>query len=86
MQKKDLSTIIIIVIIAGSISLIFSNLVLKPRAKREKVEVVTVIPSEIQNVKSDPAFTSFYNPNALNPTQAIRIGDQQNQNPFSGGQ
>lgn len=86
MQKKDLSTVIVIVIVAGSFSLVFSNLILKPRVKRDSVEVVTPIPSEIPNVKNDPAYTSFYNPNALNPTQTIRIGDQQNQDPFSGGQ
>ena len=84
MQKKDLNTVIVIVIVAGVISFVFSNIVLKPRVKREKVEVVQVISPEIPDVKGDKAYTTFYNPNALNPTQTIRIGDQQNQDPFRG--
>ena len=85
MQRKDLNTVIVIVLFAGAFSLIFSNLILSPRAKREKVEVVQAISPEMPNVKTDKAYSSFYNPSALNPTQAIRIGDQQNQDPFRGG-
>lgn len=86
MQRKDLNTVVVIVIVAGSISLVFSNLVLKPRVKREKVETVQAVSAEMPNVKNDKAYSSFYNSNALNPTQTIRIGDQQNQDPFRGGQ
>ena len=86
MKQKDITNIAIVVIIAGSFSLIFSNLVLSPRIKRDKAEVVVVISPDIPNVKSDPAYVTFYNSKALNPTQAIRIGDQQNQDPFRGGQ
>lgn len=86
MKQKDITNIVVIVIIAGAFSLIVSNLILSPRIKRDKAEVVVAISPDMPNVKSDPAYSSFYNTKALNPTQTIRIGDQQNQDPFRGGQ
>lgn len=86
MHQKDLTLIVVVVIIAGTFSLIFSGLVLKPRIVRDKAEVVQAISSNMPDTANDPAYKSFFNPNALNPTQQIKVGDQQNQDPFSGGQ
>lgn len=86
MHQKDLTLIIMVVIVAGTFSLIFSSLVLKPRIVRDKAEIVQAISPNMPDTTNDVAYKSFFNPNALNPTQQIKIGDQQNQDPFSGGQ
>ncbi len=84
MKQKDITLIVVVIIVAGTFSLIFSNLVLKPRIKRDSVEVVEPISADMPDVANDPAYKSFFNGNALNPTQKIQIGDQQNQDPFRG--
>lgn len=83
MKQKDIMLIVVIVIVAGTFSLMFSNLIIKPRIKRDKVEVVQKIEPSLPAINSD-GYKKFFNSGALNPTQQIKIGDQQNQNPFNG--
>jgi hypothetical protein len=78
MRKKDITTVIAIVILASIISFSISNILFnKSQTKKEQVEVVQAISSDF--VKPD---SKYFNSNSLNPTRTITIGDTSNPKPF----
>ena len=78
MKQKDYLLLVVIAIVSGAVSLFISNTFLASDANRSmQVEVVDVI---------DPAFerppADYYNETSINPTQEIRIEQDQDSNPF----
>lgn len=81
MKQKDIATILIVVIISGVFSLILSNyLFASPKNRQEKVEVVEPISAEFNVPKKDD---KYFNAQAIDPTLIIKIGDNNNQQPFN---
>lgn len=79
MKLKDKGLIFAAIIFAGIFSLVLSNVFLNPASKRQAtVEVVAPITAEFNRPDS-----RFFNAESVNPTQQIRIGDSENQSPFS---
>lgn len=80
MKQKDIVLIIVVVFVSGVFSLILSSLFINsPKNRKTQVEVVDKIDAEF----TQPDKT-YFNPNSIDPTQNIRIGDDLNPDPFSG--
>mgnify|MGYP000041116160 CR=1 FL=1 len=84
MRQKDLMLIIVAAVVTGVISLFVSNAVFAPpKNRKEKVPVVEKISADFPDVNNNSQYQSFFNVNALNPTQLIKIGDSNNEKPFN---
>lgn len=84
MKRKDIVMIVAIAVFAAFIGYLLSNLLLNsPNSRKVTVPVVTPISSDFP-VTSTSSYKSFFNSNAIDPTQLIRIGGQTNSSPFSG--
>ena len=82
MKQKDLTTIIVVVIISAVFSIILSSqFISSPEKRSTKVEVIAPITADfpIPNKK-------YFNEKSINPTQLITIGNNDNQKPFNGPQ
>jgi len=83
MKKKEILTLASIAFIAGLISLYVSKSIFNsPQKRSTKVPVIEAIDPSFPNTQTDSAYQAFFNSNALNPTQLIQIGDNQNTTPF----
>ncbi len=81
MKRKDMVTILIVVLISGAFSLALSNyLFASPEKRQEEVEVVEPISAEFNVPKKDD---KYFNTQAIDPTLIIKIGDNNNQQPFN---
>jgi hypothetical protein len=78
MKKKDALLIVVVAITAGVMALVISRIFLSaPKHLQQEVEVVEPISAEFKTPD-----TRIFNDQAINPTRLIRIGENQNQNPF----
>ena len=78
MKQKDIATIVFIVGISVIVSVFVSKLVISsPKNRQQKVEIVESVSAEFTR----PSDT-YFNSNAINPTQTITIGGGNNTNPF----
>ncbi len=82
MKKKDLTLIVVVVIISAALSFFLSSFLFgDPEADPIEVEIVESITDEFNNPSED-----YFNEDSINPTQLIRIGgDEGNISPFSPG-
>lgn len=87
MKKKDLALIAGVVILSAFFSMILSNVAFKSYKKQIiKVPVVQPISTNFPSPKTDSQYQSFFNKDAINPTQLINIGDQTTPAPFNQSQ
>ncbi|PJE65025.1 hypothetical protein COU91_03805 [Candidatus Saccharibacteria bacterium CG10_big_fil_rev_8_21_14_0_10_47_8] len=87
MKKKDLTLIVGVVIVSCIFSIVLSNVALGPYKKQViKVPVVQKISSSFPSPQADSEYKSFFNEQAINPTQLIKIGDKSNTAPFNESQ
>ena len=78
MKQKDIALIAVIVIISTTLSIFISKAIIVPPKNREqKVEVVGAINSDFPEPDS-----KHLNPSAVNPTRRITIGTNTNPDPF----
>jgi hypothetical protein len=78
MKQKDIALIVLVVFFSAVISFFVSRLVFTSSSQRSlTAEVVQPI---------DPTFNqpdeAFFNEKSINPTQLIKIGDSNNDQPF----
>jgi hypothetical protein len=79
MKQNDIILIIVMVFIGGVLSFFISKTVItSPKNRKEKVETVQAISSDF----NQPSNT-YFNKNSLDPTQLIKIGDNNNNQPFN---
>lgn len=84
MKRKDMAMLVVVALITGMISLLITNVIFSvPKDRGAKVPTVDVMPTALPDVKNDPAYKSFLNANALDPTQPVQIGNSQNSTPFN---
>ncbi|HET9721808.1 MAG TPA: hypothetical protein VFP32_02150 [Candidatus Saccharimonadales bacterium] len=83
MKRKDLLTVVGVAVVSGIISLIIANALFSPKRLSLKVPVVEKISGTFPDVKNDSQYNTIFNTNALDPTQPVQIGNNQNQAPFS---
>ena len=85
MKRKQLFIIIGVAIVAAIISSIISGALFgSPNKNPVKVPVVNKISSEFPLPQTDDTYKKFFNAQANNPTQLIRIGNNNNTTPFQG--
>lgn len=81
MKQKDILTIVAVAIVAGIFSIIASkSLFVTPANRQQSVEVAPAIDTSFQ--QPDRA---YFNETAIDPTELIQIGDNNNSAPFNGG-
>ncbi|OGL26184.1 hypothetical protein A3E49_03240 [Candidatus Saccharibacteria bacterium RIFCSPHIGHO2_12_FULL_49_19] len=86
MRQKDLAVLALVGITAAIISFFVAGAIFSPKKYSTKVPTVQKISSQFPDVKNDPTYNSFLNPQALDLTVPVQIGNSQNSAPFSGGQ
>ncbi|HSX23673.1 MAG TPA: hypothetical protein VLE74_01085 [Candidatus Saccharimonadales bacterium] len=78
MKQKDIALIVIVVILSGAVSLVVSNFLFSsPKNRQEKVEVVEPIGADFKQPDK-----KYFNAHSIDPTQIIKIGDNNNNQPF----
>lgn len=82
MKPKDLAAIGLFAIVAAIVSFILANAIFKPPAGSTQVPEVSAIDPIFPDAKNDSNYNSFFNNNALDPTQTVTIGNQNNTVPF----
>lgn len=83
MKRKDILTIIFVAGVAGLISFVISNALFNSdKARKQKAPVVEKIDPTFPDVANDSNYNSFLNPRALDPTQPVQIGNNQNNQLF----
>jgi hypothetical protein len=76
MKQKDILTLIVVGIIAFSVSIVLSGVIFNPPAKRSaKVPLVDKLSATFPDIKNDTNYNNFLNENALDPTLPIQIGN-----------
>lgn len=79
MKQKDIALIIVIAFVSAVAALIVSRLLFAtPQNRQQTVEKVDVITAEFVQPSR-----KYFNPDAVNPTQPIQIGNNINPNPFN---
>jgi len=79
MKQKDFVLIIVVVFISGVFSFFVSNyLFASPKNRQEKVEIVQPITADFPSLSD-----KYFNNNSIDPTQVIRIGENNNNQPFN---
>ena len=82
MKQKDIAVIILVAFAAGIVSFIVARVVFKPPQGSTQVPVVTAIDPNFPDVKNDSKYNSIFNAKALDPTQPVQIGNNNNNVPF----
>lgn len=78
MKKNEIALLILIIAISVGIAYAIGQSIFgKTATKPVQVETATAISSEI-----DAPSQSVFNPNGINPTVPVKIGDPSNQQPF----
>ncbi len=87
MKAKDISSLVVIAIIAAVMSFILANLIFpSPAGQTSQVPVVPDIPTAFPDIYNDPVYHQFLNKNGLDPTQPVNIGNANNNQPFNSSQ
>jgi hypothetical protein len=86
MNKKELTIVAIAAFIAAIFSIILSGAIFgSPKKNSIKVPVVEAINSNFPSPQTDDNYKSIFNKDAIDPTQLIQIGNDNNSNPFQNG-
>ena len=84
MRQKDIAVLVLVGVTAAVISFLVAGAIFSPKKYSSKVPVIQKIDPVFPDVKNDPVYNSFLNPGALDLTVPVSIGDNQNNDPFSG--
>lgn len=82
MKAKDLALIAVFGLVAAVVSYVVASAVFKPPAGSTKVPEVSAIEPNFPDVKNDSSYNTIFNNQALDPTQPVQIGNQNNTVPF----
>jgi hypothetical protein len=81
MKQKDIAVVVVIAIISGVLSIFISKaIIVPPKNRQQKVEVIGAISSDLPQPDS-----KYFNAQSIDPTQLITIGTNNNPQPFSNG-
>lgn len=79
MKQKDLTVIIVVAVVSAVLAFLLSRWIFSlPQNREQTAEHVDVINKDFPLPPS-----RYFNPNSVNPTQQIQIGDSANPNPFN---
>lgn len=77
MKQKDILLVVVIGFVSAMASLVLSNFLFGAKSHKLTAETVDAITSTF-NVPD----SQHFNPNAVDPTKTIKIGDSSNNTPF----
>lgn len=81
MKRKDIAPIALVVGISAILSFIISGVLFgSPKTRQQTAEQTSAISDQFINPDE-----TYFNENAVNPTQTIRIGGEDNVSPFGSG-
>ena len=84
MKRRDLAVLICVAAISAVISLILASVLFSSKKLSQKVPVVQKLNQTFPDVAHDPAYTGIFNDKAIDLTQPVQIGpNNQNQKPFN---
>jgi hypothetical protein len=88
MKQKDYLTLGIIIFIATMISIVLAGKIFGGAVSKHNLTSpeVQTISSRFPDMKNDPSYKDVFNNSALNPTQLIQIGTNQNPSSFNSGE
>lgn len=79
MKQKDIALIIVIVFISAVASFFVSRAIFtSPKNRSQKVQVVQPISADFPSPSS-----KYFNSKSIDPTQSIKIGNNNNTSPFT---
>lgn len=78
MKQKDIVLIIVVVFMGAVLSIFVSKFVFKSSDKNLQSDIVSAISAEFKQPDK-----KYFNPESINPTQTIRIGNGSNNQPFN---
>lgn len=82
MKQKDIVTLVLVGAITALFSMVVSILVFSPPKHNAKAPTVAPISNSMPDIKNDPDYNNIFNDKALDPTQPVEIGGNQNSAPF----
>lgn len=84
MKRKELAVIAAVALFSAIISIFISGALFgSPKKNPIKVPVVYKISSDFPVPQTDDTYKAFFNSQANDPTQIIRIGGSNNKTPFN---
>lgn len=87
MKRKDLVMIATVAVVAAFFAYILAGVLFGSTKKKPTLVPVAVpISQDLPLVNSSEAYKGIFNPQAIDPTQLIRVGGQTNPQPFTGQQ
>lgn len=86
MKQKSNLGLVVVCLIAALISFFVAGKIFSPKKYSTKVPTISKIDPTFPDVKNDSAYSSFLNPSALDLTVPVKIGNNQNNDPFNNGQ
>lgn len=84
MSQKDIATLALVGFIAALFSFFISGAIFSPKKYSTKVPTAEAVDPTFPDTKNEPTYSSILNPNALDLTVPVSIGNSQNNDPFSG--
>lgn len=78
MKSQDIAMLVVVGVVAGVLSLGISNFFFNAEKQQLKAEVVTEIKATFADFDAQ-----YINEQSINPTVNIKIGENDNENPFS---
>jgi hypothetical protein len=78
MKSKDIGLLAVIAIISGAIAVFVSGWIVPKESKTQSVEVIEPISANF-----DRPPEAYFNPDSVNPTREIQIGQDPDSNPFN---
>lgn len=82
MKQKDIVTLVLVGAITALFSVVVSMLVFSPPKHDAKAPTVQPISNSMPDIKNDPSYNTIFNDKALDPSQPVEIGGNQNTAPF----
>jgi len=82
MKQKDIITLVLIASITAVFAGVVSTLLFSPPKHDATAPSVPVISNSMPDIANDPDYNTIFNEKALDPSQPIEIGGNQNQTPF----
>lgn len=85
-KKSNLASFILVGIMAAIFAFIFSSIAFKSPAHTSSAATAPVISSRFPDTIHDPAYTSIFNNQALDPARPVSVGSSSNNVPFNSSQ
>ncbi len=83
MKQKDIVALVMVGFFAAILSFFISGALFSPKKYSSEVPTAQPISPTLPDVANDPTYSSIFNPQALDLTVPVQIGNSQNETPFN---